>query len=129
MGAHGGSQPSSGSSGSSSSFRAGSIMTGHPRYQQPPISTVGSGMASSNLSVNRSSSLTAPASVRGSSVGSAGAPQSTQPSSNPPPGHGPPSSARFYHARCKFCRKYKNGNIDALSFVYSMLIVEKYCVC
>jgi len=94
--AHGGSQPSSGSSGSSSSFRAGSIMTGYPRYQQPPISTVGSGMASSNLSVNRSSALTAPASVRGSSVGSAGAPQSTQPSSNPPPGHGPPSSARFY---------------------------------
>merc|ERR1712141_822078 len=63
--AHGGSQPPSGSSGSSSSFRAGSIMTGYPRYQQPPISTVGSGMARSNLSVNRSSALTAPALVRG----------------------------------------------------------------
>ena len=46
--------------------------------------------------VSRPYHFSAPASVRGSSVGSAGAPQSTQPSSNPPPGHGPPSSARFY---------------------------------
>ena len=34
------------------------FILGYPRYQQPPISTVGSGMASSNLSVNRSSALT-----------------------------------------------------------------------
>ena len=35
----------------------------------------------------------------------------------------------FTSARCKFCRKNINENIDSLSFVYYTLIVENYCVC
>ena len=35
----------------------------------------------------------------------------------------------FTSARCKFWRKYTNGNIDALTLVYNkMSIVEKYFV-
>lgn len=98
--AHGGSQPSSGNPGTPSSFRAGSIMTGYPRYQQPPITTVGSGgpvvFTTSNLSVNRNSILTAPPSIRGTTSGSSGSAQSTQPSNSAPPGHGQANSARFY---------------------------------
>lgn len=35
-----------------------SLFLGYPRYQQPPITTVGSGIPNSNFSVNRSSVLT-----------------------------------------------------------------------
>jgi len=95
--AHGGSQSSSSaSSGAASSFRAGSIMTGYPRYQQPPMTTGVSGITTSNLSINRSSALSAPPSGRSSAGGGPGTPQS---SGNAPPGHGPPSSARFYQQR------------------------------
>lgn len=92
--AHGGSQSSSStSSGAASSFRAGSIMTGYPRYQQPPMTTGVSGITTSNLSINRSSALSAPSSGRSSAGGGPGTPQS---SNSAPPGHGPPNSARFY---------------------------------